>query len=126
MKSEEIDKNSSKDLNDKIRDLEKNKTQFYKEICYQLWNQPQIHADGTILGCCSNFWGSFGNVSDFKSTFEAINNEKMKYARNMLSGNVIAREDIPCTSCTHYKELRDSKNWVTKEEVILNLKPQQD
>jgi hypothetical protein len=30
------------------------------DICAQLWRQPQINFDGTLLGCCVNMWASFG------------------------------------------------------------------
>src|SRR5437879_4144103 len=29
-------------------------------ICSQLWREPQINFDGTLLGCCANTWGVFG------------------------------------------------------------------
>ncbi|MCB0365187.1 MAG: hypothetical protein H6624_18995 [Bdellovibrionaceae bacterium] len=106
-----------KSVKDTISELEENKNQYYKGICYQLWTQPQIHADGKILGCCSNFWGDFGSVFDFPTLLEAINNDKIRYARKMLAGIEPEKEGIPCTDCHHWKVIRDMKNWVTQDEI---------
>lgn len=110
-----------KSLSETISELESNKNEFYKGICYQLWTQPQIHADGKILGCCANYWGDFGNVFDHERLWEAINNEKMKYARKMLAGESVPREDIPCTTCHHFKVIQEMKNWVKVSEVKESL-----
>ena len=104
-------------VSETISELEANKNQYYKGICYQLWTQPQIHADGKILGCCANFWGDFGNVFDYPSLLDAINNENVRYGRQMLAGLVPPREGIPCTDCHHFKVIAEMKNWVTVEEV---------
>jgi len=80
---------------------------FYlnKTICSQLWLQPQINADGRVLGCCVNHWGDYGNA--FKEDLAGIlNNERMNYARAMLLGEKEEREDIPCTHCGRYKEMK--------------------
>jgi len=108
---------SDKSVQETITDLEENKHEYYKGICHQLWTQPQVHADGTILGCCSNFWGTFGNVFEYPNLLEAINNEKLRYARKMLAGEAPEKAGIPCTDCHHWKVIRDMKNWVTLDEL---------
>lgn len=120
--SEEIKSvDQEQSLSETIVRLEANKNQYYKGICYQLWTQPQIHADGKILGCCANYWGDFGSVFDYPSLFEAINNEKMRYGRRMLAGEAMERADIPCTNCHHFKAIKEMKNWVTVQEVSESL-----
>ncbi len=87
-----------------------------KGTCSQLWNSPQINWDGQLLGCCYNYWSNFGNVLE-SGMENALNNEKMNYARQMLTGEVDAMEDIPCTNCGHYTSMKASKKWLTKEDI---------
>jgi MoaA/NifB/PqqE/SkfB family radical SAM enzyme len=80
-------------------------------ICSQLWRQPQINPDGRVLGCCVNYWGDYGNA--FKEDLTGIlNNDKMNYARAMLLGKNEEREDIPCTRCHWYKDMKKNKAWL--------------
>lgn len=80
-------------------------------ICSQLWLQPQINSDGRVLGCCRNYWGDYGNA--FQEDLTGIlNNEKMNYARAMLLGKAEQREDIPCTNCSSYKEMKKNNTWL--------------
>jgi MoaA/NifB/PqqE/SkfB family radical SAM enzyme len=89
-----------------------------KAMCSQLWSSPQINWDGRVLGCCTNFWGDYGNA--FADGLEAVlNNEKMNYARQMLLGKREAREDIPCTTCIHYEAMKEDNNWLTVLDVKL-------
>jgi len=77
-----------------------------KSICAQLWNSPQINWDGRVLGCCVNFWGDFGNA--FRDgLLPSLNNERIGRARRMLLGEAPPRKDIPCTTCMHYRAMRD-------------------
>ncbi|MDP9017781.1 MAG: SPASM domain-containing protein [Candidatus Eremiobacteraeota bacterium] len=93
------------------------RTRFHKEyldgICTQLWKNPQINWDGTVLGCCRNFWGNFGSNAFETPALEAINSEPMQYARQMLRGAAKERADIPCTTCSVYLQRKVSGNWVT-------------
>jgi MoaA/NifB/PqqE/SkfB family radical SAM enzyme len=68
-------------------------------ICNNLWDDPQINWDGKVLGCCRNFWGDFGGNAFRDGFMIAVNNEKIQYARDMLLGRKVARDDIPCFSC---------------------------
>ncbi|NIR32327.1 MAG: radical SAM protein [Gammaproteobacteria bacterium] len=87
-----------------------------KEMCAQLWTNPQINFDGKILGCCVNRWGDFGQTADWRLS-DAVNNERIRYARQMLTGRREPRADIPCTTCTYYHAIRASGNWVKREDV---------
>jgi MoaA/NifB/PqqE/SkfB family radical SAM enzyme len=86
-----------------------------ESICSQLWIQPQINPDGRVLGCCVNYWGDYGNA--FKEDLRGIlNNEKMNYARAMLLGREKEREDIPCTQCRWYKDMKKNNTWLFSRE----------
>jgi MoaA/NifB/PqqE/SkfB family radical SAM enzyme len=85
---------------------------YGSEICNQLWDQPQINFDGKVLGCCRNFWGDFGGNAFTDGLNNSINNEKMSYARDMLTGHKPARDDIPCTTCEMYTAMRDSSKFM--------------
>lgn len=90
---------------------------FYRHICTQLWNTPQINWDGRNLGCCVNYWGDFGGNAFQDGLLETINHEKIRYARGMLTGQEEPREDIPCTKCWYYKDLRKNGRYLTSEEI---------
>jgi MoaA/NifB/PqqE/SkfB family radical SAM enzyme len=83
-------------------------------ICHQLWDNPQINWDGKVLGCCRNFWGDFGGNAFSDGLMNCINNEKMTYAREMLSGQVPSRDDIPCSTCEIYIGMRNRSKFVVK------------
>jgi MoaA/NifB/PqqE/SkfB family radical SAM enzyme len=80
-------------------------------ICSQLWEQPQINPDGRVLGCCVNYWGDYGNAFE-EDLAGILNNERMNYARAMLLGKKEQRDDIPCTQCRWYKEMKKSNTWL--------------
>lgn len=86
---------------------------YYTLICYQLWDMPQINWDGKLLGCCKNFWGDFGNVFE-EGLLKSFTGEKIEYARNMLLGKKLPREDIPCTTCDIYITMKNNNNWLPK------------
>jgi len=90
---------------------------YCRGICQQLWNAPVINSDGTMLGCCRNFWGDFGpNVFDV-GLEASLSNAKMDYAKMMLLGLHPARNDIPCTTCDIYLDLVKSGKYLTPEEI---------
>jgi MoaA/NifB/PqqE/SkfB family radical SAM enzyme len=86
-----------------------------KLCCAQLWNMPAINWDGRVLGCSVNRWGDFGVVEH--SLADAVNSEKIAYARQMLLGRAAARQDIPCTLCHNYRQMEREKNWLRGEEI---------
>lgn len=89
-----------------------------KWICAQLWNNPQINWDGRNLGCCRNFWGDYGNVFESGLT-RSFGGEKIDYARQMLLGKKEAREDIPCSSCIRYEEMKRYGSFLSMRDVFL-------
>jgi MoaA/NifB/PqqE/SkfB family radical SAM enzyme len=87
-----------------------------KGICRQLWDQPQINFDGEMLGCCTNRWGSLGNA--FKDGLMAtIDGEKMRYAKEMVTGQAEPRDDIPCTQCHHYQSMRERNDFLGPRDL---------
>jgi len=87
-----------------------------KQICQQLWTSPQINADGRILGCCFNYWGDFGHIFETDDC-QGLNTEKMAYGKQMLTGKAVPREDIPCTTCQHYKAMQANQNWLSEGDL---------
>jgi hypothetical protein len=70
--------------------------------CQDFWIRPQVNWDGTLLGCCVNMWGGFGNV--FESGLDAcLASERYTYTQRMLLGEVPARGDSPCVHCHLYQ-----------------------
>ena len=84
---------------------------FGKHFCRGLWKEPQLNWDGQVVGCCYNYWGSFGNAFE-ESFLNVLNGEAMNYARQMVSGEVPARDDIPCTTCKYYKAMQAADSWI--------------
>ena len=83
-------------------------------ICHQLWDRPQINWDGKNLGCCRNFWGDFGGNAFQDGLLQTVNSEKMQYARGMLLGSQPPRDDIPCTTCQIYIDMRATGSWLQR------------
>jgi MoaA/NifB/PqqE/SkfB family radical SAM enzyme len=77
----------------------------YMRPCTQLWDSPQINWDGSLLGCCVNNFGAFGNVFE-KGLEGALRGERYRYAKAMVQGRKPPREDIPCYSCQVYWDHR--------------------
>jgi MoaA/NifB/PqqE/SkfB family radical SAM enzyme len=87
---------------------------YLASMCEQLWDEPQINWDGKVLGCCRNFWGDFGGNVFKQGMDEALNHEKMRYAKAMLRGEVGVRADIPCSTCDIYTKRRDAAQWINR------------
>ena len=96
---------------------------YFQKICHQLWDQPQINWDGKLLGCCRNFWGDFGSNVLVKGLEKSLNNEKMHYARNMLLGKEVARDDIPCTTCENYIDMAKAGKWLARGPQVSRKNP---
>ena len=100
--------------------LEKTGRHFVRSICYMLWNQPQIHWDGTIHGCYRNPEQPFkGNVFE-QPLMEALQSEELEYAKAMLMGQAPEDSNIPCTKCELYQTLKSTGNWLTHKEIWAN------
>ena len=84
-----------------------------------MWEAPQINWDGQVLGCCSLYKENFGKDVFEKGLLEALNNPKMIYAKNMVTGKAPAIEGIPCTNCYVYKDLikNGGKLWVPSPHI---------
>lgn len=97
--------------------LEKTGKDYGRGVCHALWRSPQINWDGKLLGCSNNRWVLFSeNV--FKGDLAVYyNNEKMRYARQMLMGKKPPREDMPCLRCQMYEALKRYGNWITRDEI---------
>ena len=91
---------------------QKHGADYMQGNCYQLWEEPQINWDGKVLGCCRNFWGDFGGNAFRDGLFKSLNNENIRYARDMLLGKKAAREDIPCTTCSIYLGMKADGQWL--------------
>ena len=94
---------------------------YARGTCYQLWREPQINWDGKLLGCCRNIWGDFGGNVFRDGLLDSVNNERIRYAREMLLGKRVARGDIPCTTCEIYLGIKASGRWLTKGELSRGL-----
>lgn len=92
-----------------------NGTDYMQGICHQLWDAPQINWDGKVLGCARNFWGDFGGNAFRDGLIRSHNGEKMVYAREMLLGKQLARNDIPCTTCKLYQNMCQTGEWLKRK-----------
>jgi MoaA/NifB/PqqE/SkfB family radical SAM enzyme len=91
-------------------------------ICRQLFLAPQINWDGRLLGCCVNSSkNDYGNV--FQTGLkECIKGERYQYAMKMLEGRKEPREDIPCTQCSIYQQMRQERKYLTEFTLTGRLK----
>ena len=85
---------------------------YWKSLCLQMWDQPQINWDGKVLGCCCNIMGEFGGNAFTDDLLEILNSEKITYARDMLKGIQNEKRGIPCTTCSTYLNMKKSKRWI--------------
>jgi len=111
-----VKKHSGLSMVSRREHLEKSGTAYMSDICTQLWNEPQINWDGKILGCCVNRWGDFGTLPEWRLS-KGLNNDKMRYAKKMLMGKSVPRDDIPCTKCHHYRARSETNDWLTMERI---------
>ena len=92
------------------------KKNYARDLCLQLWQKPQIDFDGKVLGCCINTGGDFGNAFD-EGLLEVLNGDRMRHAREMLQGRRSPEAAIPCTTCSKFRMLRESGEWIKDEEL---------
>lgn len=67
-------------------------------FCHQLWDAPQINWNGDLLGCCFNNTRSFGNAL-LTPLAKLLRGDDYRYMKDMLTGRVPLREDLPCRKC---------------------------
>ena len=103
-----------KHLNAEPRQLLKdfNNKKAYWFFCNYLWEQPQINWDGRLLGCCALYKKDFGCNVFTDGYFEAMNNEKLIYAKNMVTNYAPHANGIPCSNCHIYDDLRKANYFV--------------
>jgi mannose-6-phosphate isomerase-like protein (cupin superfamily) len=85
--------------------------------CFELWNSPQINWDGTVLGCCRNFWGDFGGNAFRDGLAAGVNSPKMRHARLMLLGKKPAMDGVPCTTCSMYSDMQAEGRWLRRSQI---------
>lgn len=86
--------------------------------CLDLWLGPQINWDGKLLGCSRNRWQAYADDVFGSDLGEALNGERLRYARAMVSGQAPAREDVPCVRCGVYRAMSETGNWVTARDIL--------
>ncbi len=97
--------------------LQKYQRDYMNEnFCKQMFLSPQINWDGRILGCCINSWGDYGNAFE-EPLKQALNKSKLRYARQMLLGKVPDKEDIPCSRCYVYRNMKQNNTYLHPNEV---------
>jgi hypothetical protein len=87
-------------------------TSYVRPTCYQLWNTPRLSWDLSVTGCCWNTW-------------ERFNQDTVKQARQMLTGKIRARPDVPCDECEIYQGIEQTNTYLTKQELTENYLKQQ-
>lgn len=86
----------------------KNKKYFC--FCEAVFISPVIDYNGEMFGCCALHLDGF-KVNVFKEgIMKALRSPKMIYAKAMLlDPSIKERDDIPCSKCSHYYELKQHK-----------------
>ena len=105
---EHLDLNSNSLI--RLQEYTEGKADWYD--CAMLWN-PQINWNGDVLGCCSNYKGTFGGNVFKDGLLNALNNPKLIYAKNMVMNKAPALDCIPCSLCKVYREMRNANTWIT-------------
>lgn len=96
---------------------EKKGSNYMEYVCHQLWDNPQINFDGSIWGCCRNNWKAF-DANIYENGLEgALNSEQLQYTRKMLVDGIEPRDDVPCTTCSVYKNMRKAKRLLDRSNV---------
>jgi MoaA/NifB/PqqE/SkfB family radical SAM enzyme len=96
---------------------------YCRSLCLCLWREPQVNWDGRLLGCPHNKHSFFAGQVLGRAFLSEINNERMMYARKMLLGEAPPRDDIPCSSCSWYLQMRKHSLWITPSEVQAGTLP---
>jgi MoaA/NifB/PqqE/SkfB family radical SAM enzyme len=96
---------------------QRNGEEYLIESCHMLWDQPQVNWDGKILGCCRNHWGDFGHAAFDQPLADALNDDKLVVAREMLLGQTPPRSDVPCAHCDVYHRMQQAQRWLRREAV---------
>ncbi|MBU4352825.1 MAG: radical SAM protein [Nanoarchaeota archaeon] len=105
---------------------EKTGSEYIRSVCHSLWLGPRVDWDGTITGCgCfRKNQGAFGGNALVDGYLSAITHEKIEYAKKMLLGQEKPKDNIPCTTCQLYLDMRNSKNFLTLKEIFQSPLPE--
>lgn len=85
-------------------------------FCRDLW-EPQINWDGRILGCCANFKEDFGGNVFSEGLLNALNRDKLVYAKNMVTNNAMPNKEIPCYRCWVYLDMQKKNKWLKSPKI---------
>ncbi len=97
--------------------LEKEKQEYTRNSCLELWSRPTINWDGKLLGCCKLYKDDFG-VNVFKDgLFNALNSEKYVYCKRMIANAAAKRDDVPCGRCLQYNLMLKTNSFIKEEEI---------
>jgi hypothetical protein len=69
--------------------------------CAQLWEEPQINFDGTLLGCCVNTWGNVRPERLRRRSRTRARRREVPVCQAHVDGQVPARDDVPCSVWRH-------------------------
>lgn len=92
--------------------FEKYKRSYTHEMCYQLFNDPQINWDGRLLGCCMDERGFSVNVFQ-NELIKALGSDEYVAAKESTFMKHIAikrYKDLPCQFCKARIVPLDSKD----------------
>lgn len=78
-------------------------------LCAMMWDMPQINWDGTLLGCCANKWGGYGNVLEH-GLHACMQSDLYTRTQRALLGKDIMPDNAPCRNCPHYHALKKLRN----------------
>ncbi|MBF0526851.1 MAG: SPASM domain-containing protein [Deltaproteobacteria bacterium] len=97
----------------------KKKRDYSRHVCFQMWRSPQINWDGKLLGCSRNWQHAFAENVFEDDLITCINNDGMRYTRDVLMGKKAPREDTPCRQCPPYLWLAEHGDWISESEIEL-------
>jgi len=97
--------------------LWKQRRSYVRSACFALWKKPQINWDGKLIGCRINKWGIYAKNVFKDDLTTCLNNEKMRYARQMLMGKKPPRDDICCLNCNVYESMKEYNDWIREGEI---------
>lgn len=96
--------------------LEHEGKSYSRSMCMALWKAPAINWDGRLLGCCNMYKDDFG-VNVFECGLEkALDSRRFREAQKMLL-NFGPETDNPCVNCQRYKIMKETKSYLTLEEI---------
>lgn len=82
-------------------------------VCAGLWYFPQINWNGRLMGCCINYWKDFDVDVVKVGLLNALNHPDYIYAKKMLSGEAPPSNNVGCTQCYGYQDMRKTGKYVT-------------